>query len=160
MTNTKDINLYETGSGGDIAIINGDVHLSESLFQTVYLALFGGNVEADTLGNEIDTQEREDYWANSLLFGQSTDKQMNSTTERTLSSVVLNSQGRLDIQRAVEVDLDFLNKVATFSVNVLILTVDSVSIEIVLQNPVNQTVEQLQFVWDNAKQDIIISKTI
>lgn len=37
---TKDINLHESGSGGEISIINNDLVLGEALFQQVYLALF------------------------------------------------------------------------------------------------------------------------
>ena len=35
--NTTDILLYETGQGGDFAIINDDLAMGESLYQQIFL---------------------------------------------------------------------------------------------------------------------------
>ena len=48
----KDFSIYESGDGGELLIVDDDFNLTEVLFQLVYLALFGGNVESITLGNE------------------------------------------------------------------------------------------------------------
>lgn len=159
-TSTKDLHLYESGDGGELLLLNGDLVLSETLYQTIYIALFGGNIEASTLGNEIAGQERFDYWANELVFKNQKNKQFNSETEKMLTSVTINSLGRLKIKNAVELDLDFLKKIVDFSVNIVILGVDKVKIQIVLNTIGNQSNKQFQFIWDNARQEIIIDKTI
>ena len=157
---TKDIHLYEDGTGSNILVSNNDILLSETLYQTIYIALFGGNKEAVTTGEELENQERKDYWANSLIYGDNPDKQFNSVTERTLSEVTLNSSGRLTIIRAVESDLDFLKKTAKFNVKVVILSVNSVKIQIFLESSTKQDNNIFDFVWNNAKNEVIIDRTI
>lgn len=159
-TSTKDLHLFESGDGGELLLMNGDLVLSETLFQTIYIALFGGNVEASTAGNEIVGQERFDYWGNSLVFKDNVDKQFNSETEKILSSVTINSFGRLKIKSAVEQDLNFLKKIINIDVNIVILGVDKLKIEILLNNSGNQSNKVFQFIWDNAKQELILDKTI
>ena len=42
---TKDINIFESGSGGEMRILNSDLLMAETIYQTIYLALYGGNVD-------------------------------------------------------------------------------------------------------------------
>ena len=140
---SKDINLYESGSGGELYISNGDIALVETLYQTIYIALFGGNVEDDN------------YWANALLFADKPKKQYVSETERTLQNVTINSSGRLKIKKAVENDLSYIKNIANYEVNVVILSADKIEILITLESGT-----EFQFIWDNAKSEIIIEKTI
>jgi hypothetical protein len=157
---TKDITIYETGSGGDIAIINNDIALSETLYQQAYLALFGGNVEADTLGNELPGQLRYDWWGNSVLFNTAPFSQFNSQTERALMNNALNSTGRINIQRAAQADLAYLSTIAVVTVAVTLLSVNKLQILINMIEPANQQNVQLQILWDNAKKEVIINKLI
>lgn len=157
---SKDILLFETGNGGDLLVLNNDLSLVETLFQQVYLRLFGGNVEANTTGNEIEGQQREDWWANSLFFNNKKDKQFNSNTERVLDNVTLNTSGRIDIARAVETDLEGLKNIADISINVVILSHIKLKIEIRLQKPGGIEDKILQFIWDNARKEVIIDRTI
>lgn len=159
-TSTRDINVFESGSGGELAIISNDIGTSEKLYQTIYLALFGGNIEASTRGDEIDGQERFDWWGNSLIFETRQSKQFNSETERVLDSVVLNSVGRLRIQSAVENDLSFIRNIVNFNVNIVILDTNKASINIILESLGTQSDMQLQFIWDNAKNELIINRVI
>lgn len=159
-TSTKDLHIFESGDGGELVVLNGDLVLSETLFQTIYLALFGGNVAASTIGNEIQSEERFDYWGNSLVFPNSPSRQFNSETERTLLEVTTNSIGRLKIKSAVENDLNFLKNIANISVEVVILSLDKIQIGIQLSSIANQSNKQFQFIWDNAKNEVIIDKTI
>lgn len=159
-TSTRDLHIFESGDGGELALLSGDLVLVESLYQMIYISLFGGNVEASTLGNEIVSEERFDYWANDLVFKNKIDKQFNSQTERTLSEVAINSSGRLIIKSAVEQDLLFLKKIVELTVNIVILSTNRISINIVLQSIDNQSDKQFQFIWDNAKNEIIIDKII
>lgn len=153
---SKDILLYENGDGGEILVLNNDVSLVESLYQQVYLALFGGNIEANTTGSETETQERQDWWGNSLFFPDESSKQFNSNTERVLDNVVLNTSGRIEIQRAVEDDLKYLSSVATITVNVYIISENRVEIRVFLQRPNALEDKLFQFIWDNAEKEIII----
>ena len=157
---TKDINLHESGNGGEMAIVSNDLLMGESLFQQVYLALFGGNVEANTLGNELLTEERFDWWGNSLFFGENQNKQFNSNTERTINNVALNSQGRLQIVNAINEDLSYLNELLSFDVNVQLFEVNKIRIIVNFIPKSNQENRVLQLVYDNAKNELLIERTI
>ena len=152
---TKDIHLFENGDGGELLIQNGDIALTEKLYQNVYIALFGGNKEVNTKGDELPNVERFDYWANALLFATKPNKQYNSETQRTLSNTTINSSGRLKIQKAVENDLLFLKSISNYEVNVVLLSTDKIEININLSEGTD-----LQFVWDNAKDEVITDITI
>lgn len=140
---TKDIQLYESGDGGELYISNGDVTLIETLYQTIYIALFGGMADGS------------DYWANNLIFATKQSKQYVSQTEKLLNEVTINSSGRLKIARAVENDLSFLKNISNYAVNVLILSTDKIEINIALISG-----SEFQFIWDNAKSEVIMQKTI
>lgn len=157
---SKDILLYENGSGGELSVMNNDIQLVETLYQQVYLRLFGGNIEASTTGSETQTQERKDWWANSLFFSDLVERQFNSETERTLQSVALNTAGRIDIARAVEKDLETLLDIANITVNVVILSEAKVRITVALEEPDALQDKILQFIWDNASQEVIIEEEI
>lgn len=159
-TSTRDLHIFESGDGGELALLSGDLVLAESLYQSIYISLFGGNIEASTLGNEIDSEERFDFWGNSLIYNDKLSKQFNSSTERTLSEVTINTSGRLKIQSAVEEDLFFLQKIVDLRVNIVILSTDRIEINLILESIPNQSNKQFQFIWDNAKKEIIIDKTI
>lgn len=157
---TKDILLFESGDGGEMAIKSNDLCLVETILQQAYLAMFGGNVEANTTGNEIPTQERSDYWANQLLWPDTPSKQFNSNTERTLQNVALNSAGRLQIITAVENDLDYLKLIVNFTVDVSILSSSRVQISIRFRRKDNLEDKVLVLVYDNAENEVITQRTI
>ena len=159
-TSTRDLHVFESGSGGELALLSGDLVLVESLYQSIYLALFGGNVEASTIGNEIPSEERSDYWANTLIFQNRPSKQYNSETERTLSSTPLNSSGRLKIEASVKQDLQFLSDIVEADFDVSILAENKVEISVTMRSISNQADKQIQFIWDNAKKEVIIERTI
>ena len=158
--NTKDILLYESGDGGEMAINGNDLVLIETILQQAYIALFGGNVEANTIGDEIPTQERFDYWANSLLWPNSPNKQFNSNTERILQNIVLNSSGRITIKSAVELDLEYLKRIVNFEVNVSILSTNKVEMSVSMRKKDNLEDKVLVLVYDNAKNEVITNKII
>lgn len=158
--NTTDIHLFETGSGGDFAIVNNDLLMGESLYQQIYLALFGGNIQASTKPSYLESEERFDYWGNTLIWKDVKTKQFNSETERTLGNVALNSSGRLSILQAVNNDLDYLKGVVDFTVEVGIESVSRISITVSFSEKTNQQDKVLQMVWDNSKNEVIITKLI
>jgi hypothetical protein len=152
---SKDILLYETGSGGDF-----NLELGDQLYQQFYLALFGGNVKESTKSSYLANEERFDYWGNTLIWKESKAKQFNSETERTLQEVALNSQGRLKILQAVKNDLAYLQNVINFEVQVSLLSVNRVGIFITFVGKTNQQDKTLQFVFDSSKNEVIIEQYI
>lgn len=160
MASTKDILLYLIGDGGEITVDGDDIGLIEVLYNQVLLALFGGNVEASTLGNELPGQIREDWWGNSLLFPNDPGSQFNSLTEKALNEEVLNSIGRTNIGRAVDTDLVYLKTIANISTNVVILSTNKVQIAVTLSQPGNLQDKTFVFIWDNAKNELISNQII
>lgn len=156
---TKDILIYEAGSGGELAVQGDDIALVEYLYNQVYLAAFGGNVAASTLGNEPAGTIREDWWANALLFPNDQGSQFNSQTELALRQNVLNSSGRVAIQRAFDADLQYLKSIADISTNVVILATNKVQLSATLTQPNNQDVT-VSFIWNNASGELISDQMI
>lgn len=158
--NTTDIALFESGSGGDFAIVNNDLLMGETLYQQIYLALFGGNIQASTESTYLETEDRYDYWGNSLIWKDIKTKQFNSETERTILTTTLNSSGRLSIIQAVYQDLNYLNAVVSFTVDVEVLDSNRIRIIVNISGKTNQQDKLLQLVYDNAKKEVIIEKII
>jgi len=157
---TKDINLFESGSGGEMRILNSDLLMAETIYQTIYLALYGGNVEQSTTSEETDLEENFDYWGNQLFYSNNPDKWFNSQTERTLSTVALNGEGRKLIEDAVNADLQFLNNVVNFEVEVNIAANNKAEIIIAISEFQNQANRQLKMAWDNSRNELIIQEII
>lgn len=157
---TKDILLYESGDGGEMSIQSNDLALAETLYMQVYLAMFGGNVEENTKTSYLNTEERFDWWGNTLFFDDEKSKQFNSNTERTLKNVSLNSSGRLEIIRAMNEDLSYLGDVLDYNVNVELQDVNKIRLIIQFTQKGNQEDKILQLVYDNAKNEIIIEQII
>ena len=160
MTTTTDITLYETGNGGDFAILNDDLQLGESLYQPIYLALFGGNVEANTKTAYLDSEERFDYWGNTLIWKDNKTKQFNSQTERVIKNTALNSSGRVSILQAINNDLDYLKAAVNFLAEVEILEVSKLKIVVTFSEKSNQEDKVLKLIFDNIKNEVIIEKII
>jgi hypothetical protein len=157
---TKDLLIYESGNGGSLFFMENKSTFVEKLYYKVYLSLFGGNVEASTKGNELLTDERKDWWGNSLFFLNSPKKQFNSETERVLKKVSFNSQGRGVILSAIQNDLKYLGDLATFEINVVILSFTQIEITVEINKPINLKSNYLKLVWDNAKNEVILAKII
>ena len=158
--NTNDIHIFESGDGGEMKVSNGDLVLSNSLFQSIYITLFGGNIEASTLGNENDSEQRFDWWANDLIFKDNKTKQFNSETERCLNRTVLDSRGRLKIKSAVESDLSGISNISNFEVDVIIVSLNRVKINIFCSNPSDDDNTIVTFLWDGARDELIFNTKI
>jgi hypothetical protein len=158
--NTTDIHLFETGSGGDFAIVNEDLLMGESLYQQIYLALFGGNIEASTNQSYLESEERFDYWGNTLIWNTTKTKQFNSETERIIKNTTLNSSGRLTILQAARNDLEYLKGIVNLAVDVAIENTNKIIITVNFTEKTNQQDKVLQMVYNNAKNEVIIEKII
>jgi len=155
-----DISIYETGSGGDLELLGNDIASTSGLFNMVYMAWFGGNPEASTTGNELESELRDDWFGNALLFENEKEVQFNSILEKTLNQTALDSSGRITIEEAAKKDLEFMKDIADVTVSVSILSDDKVSIVAQLKEPENIEVKEYQLIWDNLKNEVIIEKTI
>jgi hypothetical protein len=117
--------------------------------------MFGGNVESETTGNEIESQTRTDWWGNSLLLGSST-KYFNSKTEKTLNNVVKNSFGRNKIIEAAKSDLSVLSDVCVFTVDVE-MTMHDVKINVSLTKKGDSEEKRMQVIWDELSKETVIN---
>lgn len=143
-----------------MAIASDDLVMNEVLYNQVYLALFGGNIESNTKPDNLINEERFDWWGNKLFYADTQTKQFNSNTERTLQNVVLNSSGRLQIIQAVNEDLSYLTDLLNSSVDVEFLDTNKIRIIVLFTRKSNQESKVLQFIYDNAKNEVIIENTI
>lgn len=148
--------MIETGDGGDYVRIGAttiDLERVDGLQNMAYLALFGGNVETNTK-EFAPTEQRFDYWANSLLFANNTAIQFNSDTERLLNNVALTTESRLLIQQSVERDLAFMKAFSTVTVEVAITATDRVEILMRFQEPSNLETNEFVYIWDATEREL------
>lgn len=151
-----DLQVRETGNGGDLNLVNNDLQVVESLENMVYLGMFGGNTEAST-GPRLETEQGFDYWANSLVYPNNPDMQFNSLTERTLNEVSLSSSGRLKIEQAVKSDLAFMNSFAEVTVSVSIVSNNRADINVRLKRLDNLQEREFIYIWEAGEVKFIAS---
>ena len=71
----NDLVIWETGNGGDAQLLGNDLATTDGLTNMPYLGWFGGNPGFITTGNELENEQRFDWWGNSLLLNN--DKLLN-----------------------------------------------------------------------------------
>ena len=156
-----DLSLHETGQGGDANILpNNDLELTNGLFNMVYLGLFGGNPAHITSENFLEGEQRFDWWGNSLFFNNQPDQQFNSYTENLLNTIALDSQARQKIIEFIKKDLDFLLKLATIEVDVVLTNNDTIEMVINVQELSKKENVEFQFIWDSTKSELIENRII
>jgi hypothetical protein len=143
-----DVFIYETGDGGDINILRDDIQKSFCSYNQIYLALWGGNIRQNTTENLATVIKREDWWGNWLM---NESNQFNSNTERAIDNIVLNSAGIIDIENAVEKDLEFLQDYYDVNIFVSIEDYNRLRISVILEQPEGETQE---FVFECKKNSI------
>ena len=126
--------LYETGDGASILVESEDIQLDSGIFTDIYLAMFSTVSE---------------YWGNNVF-----DININSETEKSLTSNSLDPKGIENIKRAVESDLSNLDY-ADFTV--LLTEIDNNILQIKIDAKNNGI---LQVVWDFTENQIIEFRTI
>lgn len=145
-----DVLIYETGNGGDVKLVGNDLAMTDSLANQVYLAHFGGNVEASTTGEEIAGEERFDWWGNKF-FEEEPEAMMNSELERALEKNSLGSAGRANIERRAKEDIDFLSALSEVSSVVYLVGVDRVEII----DSIQEIETVYKYLWDGTKNELI-----
>lgn len=149
-----DLELKETGNGGDVIKNTNDLSVIEGFENMIYLGLFGGNVASDTPQQRLDTEQAFDFWGNNLLLPNDPSTQFNSQTERTLNTVVLNSAGRVIIEEAIKSDLAFMNSFAQVAVDVVIISTDRIAIGIMVRQPDNLQEREFVYIWDATNKEL------
>lgn len=117
-----------------------------------YIAMFGGNPSQSTPTQRVVGEQNFDWFGNS--FETDAILQTNSLTERTLRSVALNSAGRVQIEQAVNADLEFMRTFAKVTVVVSIISDDRVQIDIYIVELSNLQNTSQRFIWDSSNQTI------
>jgi len=132
MNRTIDKAVGESGgNGGDIQKVGNDLAVVYGRENHVYMGFFGGNVEESTPAVDNPNRKAKDYWANSLLFKNDLIRQYNSTVERTLKEIQLNSAGRIKLENAAKYDLLFLtNQGVQVTVSVTFPALNTVKIDV------------------------------
>lgn len=157
-----DLSIYETGDGGDVIFQGGDLVRTDSLFNQIYLALFGGNTKQTTREAEPqneDNIQRFDWWGNKVLFSDKPENQFNSLTERELMQTALSSSGRSKIEATIKQDLQFMSKLADIDVSVSIVSTSRIEINILFKEP-NEVEQNLTFLWDGTKLEDVENKGV
>lgn len=149
-----DIELFEDGNGGDIQLNGSDVKTIDGFGNMIYIALFGGN-KVSTPIKRIESEQSFDYWGNALLATNNPAIQFNSLTETALNTIPLSSSGRLQIEKAVLADLNFMRSFCEISVSTEIINVDRIKITIVLKELGNQQSKEFIYIWDGTRRDLI-----
>jgi hypothetical protein len=144
-----DVELINTGDGGDLIKVGNDLSMVFSFENMPYIALFGGNKESTpTVRNP--TQQAFDWWGNSLFPNQPS-IQINSLTENAILSTPLTSAGRLLIEQAISADLEFMREFAVIKIDTEILSDDVLKIDIGFRKPDNLQQNNLVFIWEQGK---------
>jgi len=120
-----DVAISETNNGGDLILLTNDLAVVNNIENCIYLALFGGNLEASTISEQ--SNNNLDWWGNALFLRNEIDNQFNSETERTLNSTPLTSSGRVIIENAIKTDLSFLDII---KIDVQITATDRLEVEL------------------------------
>jgi len=151
-----DLLLQITPEGFDLVYTGSDLQVTDGLENFLVLSLFGGNVEASTPSQRVPSEPDFSYWANSVLWPNDPEQQLNSETERVLINTALNSAAITTIQRAVEDDLQWMRTFCEISVTVTIPTLDTVNIDIRLGRPGNLQDLRYQFIWSATLQSLSV----
>lgn len=145
-----DLQIIETGNGGDLAKNANDLALVFSFENMPYLAMFGGNKEAVTRPR-IPTEQAFDWFGNSLFFINDQSIQFNSLTEKALDEIPLTSSGRILIENEIKKDLQFMQAFAEITVKTSIPATDTLLINIKIQEPDNLQSRDFIYIWQQGK---------
>lgn len=147
-----DLELKETGNGGDLVINGNDFNIINSFENMPYIAMFGGNVEQVTPTQRLENEQAFDFWGNTIIEPA---LRYNSTTEKKMQQVALNSAGRLLVEQAIKDDIAFMSEFCETEVSTTIISDDVLQISIKLIKPDNLENKEFIFTWDSFKGTFI-----
>ena len=148
--------LYEDGSGGSLSLKGNDIETTRSLFTMFYIALFGGNVEADSKQDKDTSVFNESWWGNSIQLNGN--KFINSKTERTLKGATQTSKDITDIKKAVKADLKRFEYLGKLTVDVTYPKLNWVEIDITIEQESNEST--VSITWNATRTEPIEFKEI
>lgn len=148
-----DVYIQETNNGGDLMLVGQDLFMVSGWENMVYTGLFGGNVEQST-GERATGEQFFDWWGNALLMPDQPEIQFNSATERRLMNVALNSNGRLLVEDAIRLDLEFMKPFAEITVRTAITAPDRLEIRIGIRKPEQLEEQTYIYLWDGLQQTL------
>ncbi len=98
-----DVFIFNTSNGGDIIIENGVIELSNGITASVYMSLFGGNIEDD---GSVDS--RKQWWAN---FNEVDDSRKQRSRFQFLTGAIpAIPSNLLRVQEAAGADLEWMTR--------------------------------------------------
>lgn len=150
----SDIKIIETGSGGDMVLSGNDIEMVDGVQNMPYIGIFGGNSAQSTKVYK-DAEERFDFWGNELFFSQNKKAQFNSSLERLLKNVALNSSSRLNVEEAIKNDLDFMSSFAVVDIETLIRSTDRIEIKIKINQGGDIDFKFFNFIWDVSERKVV-----
>lgn len=148
-----DLKLIDNKTGGDLVLKNNDIEMISGFQNMPYLAMFGGNLESNTIKFK-EAEQRFDWWGNDLFFFNNKSIQFNSNLERLLNNISLTSQNRLLIIETVKKDLSFMGDFSNYTVDVSYISVDRIQIDIKINELNNLESKEFVYIWDSTKQEL------
>lgn len=145
--------IYEDGSGGRQYFKNNSLQTTKTFYVEAYILLFGGNVEGNTSDDYDKGEIRKGWWGNDIEGEKSL--WINSRTERALIGASISSSSLRDIKLAAEDDLKLMEKYGTVTVEVLVPSINRISINITIVQGDGTT--DILFTWDAVKKEVIES---
>lgn len=149
--------IYEDGNGGQTIQRNNEIVQTRGLGILAYLEMFGGNVEAETQKENNPGELHLDWWGNDSNLNS--DTWINSRTEKVLRGIELSSSSIYTIKSAIQYDLKNLERYGKITINVTLPSLNTVKIDITIEEPSKKTEQRLTIVW-NATRNEIIEKNI
>lgn len=121
-----DLEITETGNGGDLVYNGIDLVVVNNYQNMVYLAMFGGNSDGT------------DWWGNEIFFKETPENAFISETEYALKTTPLTSSGRIKIEEAIKRDLNFFRRLGEFTVQCQIVSDDRIDVLIRVKTTINE----------------------
>lgn len=98
----KDVRLFQTNDGGEIAIVNGQAVTADGLETAVYLSLFGGNED----DNGVDADNPAQWWGNFLETDPA--YMYRSRTQNLIAGLAATDANLLRVEDAANADVAWL----------------------------------------------------
>ncbi len=157
-----DLEIRESGNGGDLRLNGNDLATTDGLFNMPYLGLFGGNVEQETLPDTASVPGvlNLDWWGNNLLLQDQPEIQFNSEFERGLNQIALTTSGRAELESIVGRDLEFLRQLSDLEFSISLTGNDKLELDISFTEPEDLQEQNFKFLWDGTRLQQIINQTI
>lgn len=157
----SDIRLKETLDGGDFVLIEvedtdglfHDLDLDGGLETAIYLSHFGGNLEANTTGNEEPGVLRKDWFGNTFV-SEDPERMANSELDRAYFELPVTSGNLLKFEDAAEADLKWLltNDIASSVENDAIITApETVKVIDTIEEPDKNTDTVIAWEFEKAR---------